>query len=104
MGTLQSLLRIPSGRRSKWAVLAVWLIIGFFAFGTASKLYNAEQNNADAYLPHSAQSTRVIDYLQHAPGAPANSDVATILYVNPAGIDDAARVRVASDVRSPVSR
>ena len=98
MGTLQSLLRIPSGRRSKWAVLAVWLIIGFFAFGTASKLYNAEQNNADAYLPHSAQSTRVIDYLQHAPGAPANSDVATILYVNPAGIDDAARVRVASDV------
>jgi RND superfamily putative drug exporter len=58
MGTLQSLLRIPSGRRGKWVVLAVWLIIGLFAFGTASKLYNVEQNNADAYLPHSAQSRR----------------------------------------------
>lgn len=98
MGTLQSLLRIPSGRRGKWAVLAVWLIIGVFAFGTAHKLYNVEQNNADAYLPHTAQSTRLIDYVQHAPGAPPNSDVATVLYVNSAGIGDADRARVQSDI------
>ena len=98
MGTLQSLLRMPSGRRGKWVVLAIWLLIGFFAFGTANKLYNVEQNNADAYLPHSAQSTQVLDYLQHAPGAPANSDAATVLYVNEAGIDDADRARVKADV------
>jgi len=98
MGTLQSLLRIPSGRRGKWAVLAIWLIIGFFAFGTASKLYNAEQNNADAYLPHSAQSTQVLDYLQHAPGAPPNTDVAAVLYVDAAGISAADRARVQSDI------
>jgi RND superfamily putative drug exporter len=97
MGTLQSLLRIPSGRRGKWAVLAVWLVIGLFAFGTASKLYNAEQNNADAYLPHSAESTQLIDYIQHAPGAPPNTDAATILYVNESGIGPADKVRVASD-------
>ena len=98
MGTLQSLLRIPSGRRGKWAVLAVWLVIGVFAFGTAHKLYNVEQNNADAYLPHTAQSTRLIDYIQHAPGAPPNSDAAIVLYVNPAGIGDADRARVQSDI------
>ena len=97
MGTLQSLLRIPSGRRGKWAVLAIWLIIGFFAFGTASRLYNVEQNNADAYLPHSAQSTQVIDYLQHAPGAPPSTDAATVLYVDAAGISAADRARVQSD-------
>jgi len=98
MGTLQSLLRIPSGRRGKWAVLAIWLIIGFFAFVTASKLYNAEQNNADAYLPHSAQSTQVLDYLQHAPGAPPSTDVATVLYVDAAGISAADKARVQSDM------
>jgi RND superfamily putative drug exporter len=98
MGTLQSLLRIPSGRRGKWAVLAVWLIIGLFAFGTASKLYNVEQNNADAYLPHSAQSTQVIDYLEHAPGAPPNTDAAAVLYLDSAGISAADRARVRSDI------
>ena len=98
MGTLQSLLRIPSGRRGKWVVLAVWLIIGLFAFGTASKLYNVEQNNADAYLPHSAQSTQVIDYLEHAPGAPPNSDAAAVLYLDPAGISAADQARVQSDI------
>jgi RND superfamily putative drug exporter len=98
MGTLQSLLRIPSGRRGKWAVLAAWLIIGVFAFGTASKLYNVEQNNADAYLPHTAQSTRLIDFVQHAPGAPPNSDAATVLYVDESGIGAADRARVQSDI------
>jgi RND superfamily putative drug exporter len=98
MGTFQSLLRIPSGRRGKWAVLAAWLIIGLFAFSTANKLYNVEQNNADAYLPHSAQSTELIDYLQHAPGSPPNSDVATVLYLSSTGIDAADRSRVQGDV------
>ena len=98
MGTLQSLLRMPSGRRGKWVVLAIWLLIGLFAFGTASKLYNVEQNNADAYLPHSAQSTQVIDYIEHAPGAPPSSDAAIVLYLNESGITAADRARVASDV------
>ena len=98
MGTLQSLSRLPSGRRGKWVVLAVWLLIGFFAFGTASKLYNAEQNNAQAYLPHTAQSTQLIDYVQHAPGAPPNTDAATILYVNAAGISASDQARVQSDI------
>jgi RND superfamily putative drug exporter len=98
MGTLQSLLRMPSGRRGKWAVLAAWLVIGVFAVGTANKLYNVEQNNADAYLPHSAASTRVIDYLQHAPGAPPNSDVAVVLYEDPSGIGPADRARAAADL------
>jgi RND superfamily putative drug exporter len=98
MGTLQSLLRMPSGRRGKWVVLAIWLLIGLFAFSTASKLYNAEQNNADAYLPHSAQSTQVLDYIQHAPGAPPTSDAATVLYVEDSGVGDAARARVAADI------
>ncbi|WP_051451649.1 MMPL family transporter [Actinospica robiniae] len=98
MGTLRSLLRIPSGRRTKWVVLAVWLIIGLFAFSTANKLYNVEQNSADAYLPHSAQSTQVIDYLENAPGAPPTSDAAVVLYVNPAGLDAADAARVKADV------
>jgi RND superfamily putative drug exporter len=98
MGTLQSLLRIPSGRRGKWAVLAIWLLIGLFAFSTANKLYNVEQNNADAYLPHSAQSTQVIDYIEHAPGAPPTSDAAIVLYVDGAGISAADKARVNSDI------
>ena len=97
MTTLQALLRVPSGRRGKWVVLAVWLVVGLFAFGTASKLYNVEQNNADAYLPHSAQSTQVIDFLEHAPGAPPTEDTAVVLYVDQAGVSAGDQARVRAD-------
>jgi RND superfamily putative drug exporter len=54
------LARLPAGRRTKWLVLIAWLILLMVGGSLAGKLQGVTQNNADAYLPGSAEATRVI--------------------------------------------
>jgi RND superfamily putative drug exporter len=78
--------------------LLVWLVIGVFAFSFGSRLFGVEKNNADAYLPHTAESTQVIDYYQSSPGHPTPSAPAIVVYVRDSGITTADRARAAMDV------
>jgi RND superfamily putative drug exporter len=98
MGFLSALARIPGGRRTKWLTLLVWLAIGVFAFSFGSKLFGVEKNNVDAYLPHTAESTEVLDYYQHLPGHPILSSPAVVVYVRESGITPADQERVTADV------
>ncbi len=60
MNGLHATATIASGRRAKWAVLVFWLVM-LGVFGSLSaKLTGAEQNNIQAWLPGSAQSTKVL--------------------------------------------
>ena len=60
MSRLHAIMGAASGRRSKWVVLVFWLVI-LGVFGSLSgKLTGAEQNNEQAWLPGSAQSTKVL--------------------------------------------
>ena len=54
------LARLPAGRRTKWLVLIAWLILLMVGGSLAGKLQGVTQNSADAYLPGSAEATRVI--------------------------------------------
>ena len=47
------------GRRTKWLVLVVWVVILALAGGVASKLMSVEKNDAISFLPPAAQSTKV---------------------------------------------
>ncbi|MFB9838517.1 MMPL family transporter [Actinoallomurus acaciae] len=54
------LVRLPASRRTKWLVLVAWLVL-LMAGGTlGGRLQGVTQNNADAYLPGSAEATQVI--------------------------------------------
>lgn len=54
------LVRLPASRRTKWLVLIAWLVL-LMAGGTlGGRLQGVTQNNADAYLPGSAEATQVI--------------------------------------------
>ncbi|WP_329242619.1 MMPL family transporter [Actinoallomurus sp. NBC_01490] len=54
------LVRLPASRRTKWLVLVGWLVL-LMAGGTlGGRLQGVTQNNADAYLPGSAEATQVI--------------------------------------------
>ncbi|GLY74336.1 MMPL family transporter [Actinoallomurus iriomotensis] len=54
------LLRLLTGRRTKWLVLGVWLVL-LMAGGTlGGRLQSVTQNTAEAYLPGSAEATQVI--------------------------------------------
>src|SRR3954466_7803177 len=54
------LARLPAGRRTKWLVLIAWLVLLMAGGALGSKLQSVTQNNADAYLPGSAEATKVI--------------------------------------------
>src|SRR5450631_3293072 len=58
------LARLPAGRRSKWAVLIFWVIVAALAAGSSGLLMGAEKNDATAWLPVSAESTKVIQASQ----------------------------------------
>ncbi|GAA2611317.1 MMPL family transporter [Actinomadura fulvescens] len=52
---------IPCGRVSKWVVLVVWLLLFVPAIMLASKLTDAQSNEASAWLPKNAESTQVVE-------------------------------------------
>jgi RND superfamily putative drug exporter len=60
---LKRISSFATGRRSKWVVIAAWVIVGFALFGFQPKLQEATTNENEAFLPESAESTEVNDIL-----------------------------------------
>src|SRR5262245_8578937 len=57
---ISRLARLPAGRRTKWFVLIAWLVLLMAGGALGGKLQGVTKNNADAYLPGSAEATQVI--------------------------------------------
>ena len=103
MNGLHAVLTIASGRRAKWAVLVFWLVM-LGVFGSLSaKLTGAEQNNIQAWLPGSAQSTKVLA-LEARLQSP-NIFTAVVVYDRPASgggflpLTSADRAKATADAR-----
>jgi len=85
--TAGALARIPCGKRSKWVVLALW-IIAMMAMGPlAGKLTAAQKNDAVEWLPGSAESTQVFKLSENF--GTADEAPAVVVYERPAGITPA---------------
>jgi putative drug exporter of the RND superfamily len=89
---------LPSGRRSKWAVLAFWLIVIVLLGSLAGKLMGAEKNDASAYLPASAESTQALNLQDHFTAK--NLNPAVVVYVRPSGLTKADLAKAAADART----
>ncbi|HEX6116531.1 MAG TPA: MMPL family transporter [Solirubrobacterales bacterium] len=61
---LRRISSFATGRRSKWVVIATWVILGFALFGFQPKLQEATTNENEAFLPETAESTEVNDVLE----------------------------------------
>jgi RND superfamily putative drug exporter len=79
------------GRRTKWLVLAFWIVVMAVAYPLSAKLMGAQENDAVSWLPGDAESTRVVQ-LQQETFATGDSLPAIIVYERPGGIspEDAA--------------
>src|SRR5919201_4555892 len=51
---------LVAGRRTKWAVCVFWLLLIAVGGSLASKIGSVENNDAQTWLPASAQSTRAL--------------------------------------------
>jgi RND superfamily putative drug exporter len=57
----QGIGHLVCGRRAKWLVLALWVVVLFVAAPFAMKLTDAQDNDAASWLPGSAESTQVLE-------------------------------------------
>src|SRR5215469_1074006 len=97
MSTARALLRVPGGRRTKWLVLVFWLIVVAVVGPLSGKLMGVEKNDASAWLPAKAESTKVVD-LQAKVQSP-NIFPAVVVYSRTSGVTPADRAKAAADAR-----
>ena len=65
--TGRRLAELPSGRKAKWAILGVWILV-FIAMGPlAGKFEDAQENDPADYLPAKAESVKAIEELEDFP-------------------------------------
>jgi RND superfamily putative drug exporter len=64
---LRPLAELPGGRRSKFAVVAVWLLVLFLIGPLAGKFEDAQENDPADYLPASAESVKTLERLDGFP-------------------------------------
>ena len=95
----RSILAIAAGRRSKWVVLAIWVIGIFIAAGPAqlpTKFSDAENNESTSFLPGDAESTKALTATEDLQGgelAPA-----VIVYERKSGLTPADFATIRRDV------
>ncbi|RSN41055.1 MMPL family transporter [Actinomadura sp. WAC 06369] len=84
-----------AGRRTKWAVLALWIVLLAALGPLAGKLGDVEENDASSWLPEGAESTQVVELQERFRSE--ESMLAVIVYERPSGITAADRAAVAED-------
>jgi RND superfamily putative drug exporter len=85
-----------TGRRSKWVVIAAWVVVGFALFGFQPKLQEATTNENEAFLPESAEATEVNDLVDERFEEGTEVD-ALIAYRRDGGLTAADRARIDAD-------
>src|SRR4051812_31221451 len=85
------------GRRSKWVVLALWVIALVALAPLAQKLTDAQKNDAASWLPSNAESTRV-GALQKA-FVPETAP-AVVVYTRAGGLTPADVTKIRQDTAS----
>ena len=71
MNSRRSLFTLAAGPRSKWVVLAVWVVCIFIAAGPANlpgKFADAENNESTSFLPGDAESTKALTATEELQG------------------------------------
>ncbi|HEY7121352.1 MAG TPA: MMPL family transporter, partial [Solirubrobacterales bacterium] len=87
---------IVTGRRSKWVVLAVWIVAIFAVFPLGSKLSDKTSDDTQSYLPASAESTKVVKSLDDDFNQ-GETDDAIVVYQREGGLTAADQAKIRAD-------
>ncbi|AMW09299.1 hypothetical protein A4E84_07205 [Streptomyces qaidamensis] len=91
----QGVAHLVCGRRAKWLVLVVWVVVLFIAAPFAMKLTDAQDNDAASWLPGSAESTQVLEISE---GFRPEQIPAVVIYARDSGLTAQDRAEIAEDV------
>jgi putative drug exporter of the RND superfamily len=94
------LAQLPGGRRTKFAAIAVWLVVLFALGPLAGKFEDAQENDPADYLPASAESVETIERLE---GFPSDDQADAITVFHRDGGLTAADIGAVEQVRTAVN-
>ncbi|MFI8896025.1 MMPL family transporter [Streptomyces paradoxus] len=91
----QGVAHLVCGRRAKWLVLGLWVVVLFIAAPFAMKLTDAQDNDAASWLPGSAESTQVLEISEDFR---PEQIPAVVIYARESGLTPQDRAEIAEDV------
>ena len=95
---MSALASFVSGRRTKWVVLAIWIVAAFAMGSVGSKLADVTTDETASFLPEDAQSTEVQELLKERfPGG--ETTIGLIVYKREGGLTEADRQRITEDAQ-----
>jgi putative drug exporter of the RND superfamily len=95
---VRALARFVTGRRTKWVVLALWIVLAFAFTPLGSKLADETQDDTASFLPESAESTKVVELLD-AKFASQETSQGLIVYQRDGGLTEADKATIAEDAK-----
>ena len=90
------LARLVCGRRSKWIVLGLWIVVLFLTAPLAGKLSSVQKNDNSAWLPGGAEATQVADLQRQF--QPDDVAPAIVVYERRSGLRPADLAKAQSDI------
>jgi RND superfamily putative drug exporter len=96
---LRRLASIVAGRRTKWVILAVWIVAAGAMSPLGSKLSDVTTDDTESFLPSNAESTEVVRTLDHEFPAKETA-LALVVYQNKDGLTPANFAKIASDAKA----
>src|SRR5918995_176964 len=96
---LRSVSEFAAGRRSKWVIIAAWLVAALALGQFQPKLQEATTNENEAFLPESAEATEVQDILDDD-FAGGREVEALVVYTKDGQLTGGDRQRIADDVQA----
>ncbi|GHI03281.1 putative membrane protein ActII-3 [Streptomyces cellostaticus] len=95
---LRKMASLPSGKVTKWVVLALWTVLLVPALMLAGKLGDVEENDNSAWLPGNAESTRMVERAEKF--QLADTLPAIVIYDRPEGITPADMTKARADAEA----
>ena len=95
---MRALASIVTGRRSKWLILAAWVIVFAALMPLGSKLSDETVDDTASYLPQSAESTEVVHILDRDFSS-GETTVGLIVYQHEGGLTTADKRIIAADAK-----
>ncbi len=95
---MSALASFVTGRRTKWVVIALWIVAVFALSPLGGKLADATRDETASFLPAGAESTRVQELLKDRfPGG--ETTIGLIVYKREGGLTQADRAKIARDAQ-----
>ena len=97
MSRLRKIAEIPAGSWTKWVVVGIWVVVICWLSRCRASSPARRRTTASAWLPGSAESTKVLDVQAHFQSP--NVYPGVVVYERPSGLTAADRAKAAADAR-----